>query len=426
MPNLEQIQKTHPQLASIFAKNWELTLDEYAPKLYQTDSVKLEPLFLSAFEQTLQGNGYSPVEIKSATAQLLKKPVFQTSHHLTPTHGPTFFTLDLQCLSGLGESEPLLIGANSGVSFSNTAWSGALSFQDLELGQLLKLDSPLFRQTQKAQSEREAHGEMQKRISLIPSKLRDQLVFGEAAPLNLVEAYAQMTEPLQALLPVPKEGQDYSAWALQAARNIQKSIFGVELIVFDINQLVCNYLVALLEKDAEHPLCLFLFDGKKIEAFNQTQGNPFGFLGSYKGKKSSKVEILSWDGSKVTGPKRGEKTFTPQGLAQELRSGRICPGIALVFLTLHFFTHIKCLGSFNQIEYLSSMKNGLTALELDFDLPEIGGESLTTGRLLKGGKGYMPLDLAMNKLKINPQDFTQKTMGDFWDYYLKRLIDESS
>ncbi len=430
MPNFEKLQESHPKLAQIFAENWELPLEEYAPKLFESSPsggspFALEPLFLKAFEETLGENGYSYSEIDTAKEQLLKKPVLQTSHHLTPTHGPTFFTLDLQALSGLGPGEPLLIGANSGVAFSNTAWSGALSYQDVSLEELLEAESPLYRQTLKGQSERESHGEDQKRISLIPSKVRDQLVFGETIPQSLVDAYSQMTEDLQALLPPPKLDEAYSPWALQTARSIQKSIFGREFIIFDINQLVANYLGLILTEDASHPLCELLFDSEKVKSFNGSQDYPITFLGSYRGKKSSKVEIINWDGSSLKGPKRGQQSRSKETLAQELKTGRLCPGVALVFLVVHFSAKIKCLGSFNQVEYLQKMQSSLKNLALGFSLPEFTGEALTTGRLLKDGMGYMPLDLSLNKTKITLTDFQKITMGEFWDYYLQRLTDET-
>ena len=420
MAEWDRLQQSHPQLHGLCKRHWQTPLADYAPLLFETGRASLEEEFLNSFKSCLLAQGYSEDQAHGAKAQLLTRPVLQTSHHVTPTHGPTFFTLDLICLTGLDPAGTLLIGANSGVAFSNSAWSGALSYRELELVKLLE-EGKNYREIQKSQQERHSHGaEEEQRISLIPSRLRDQLVYGEAIPERLLELWSEFKDPFKSLIKSPDQGSGYSGFAAQMAGAIERRIFQRDLLIFDINEVVAGYLVKILGQ-ADHPITSFLFDVDRVKAFNQASGQNLSFLTSAAGKKSAKVEPLIWDGTSLEGPKWGRQEFTPEELAAAIENNRLCPGVAILFLVL-LFQGIKCLGSFNQAEYLADLRTHFQAAGFDgADFYSPLGEEITMGRLLKGGKPFMPLDLLVRGETIDIKDYAHLQMGELWQYYLNRI-----
>lgn len=57
--------------------------------------------------------------------------------------------------------------------------------------------------------------------------------------------------------------------------------------------------------------------------------------------------------------------FRPEAIAQALTEQRIIPSLLLVFSTLCFYYGLKCLGGFNQVNYLTAMKNAYLRMTVD-------------------------------------------------------------
>ncbi|NQU65330.1 MAG: hypothetical protein HQ517_13745, partial [SAR324 cluster bacterium] len=367
---------------------------------------------------------YDPPLIQKALAQLLEIPVLQTSHHITPTHGPTFLALDLICQSGLQPSQLYLVAANSGVSFSNSAWSGALSYGFLPLEHLYRPESAAYRQALKADRERTAHGNTEQRISLIPSRQRDQLLFGTLLTDYQTRLFPQFSERLQGILPEMVPNRPFSQWSAMAAAKIQNRIFcDRKILIFDINRVAARYLVDILTNQPEHPCAVLLSNAKKSQEIFSVFADPPMFLGSYRGKKSAKVDPLFWRGRGLEGLKTGYRELSRQDLIQQLEDGRLCPGIFLLFFILRFLNGIRCLGSFSQVRYLEQFRllweKAGTGWNLDLE-PDFH-DSLTTGRLYQNDHPVWPLDLALNQQHISVESFSEVEMGHFWSPIVKQL-----
>ena len=69
-------------------------------------------------------------EAKQYCASLQKTRILQTATHSTATEGPTFLALHYLALMGLPPRETYFVGAYSGVSFANSAWSGCLNYSN--------------------------------------------------------------------------------------------------------------------------------------------------------------------------------------------------------------------------------------------------------------------------------------------------------
>lgn len=423
---LKILTKSRPQLAAIFEKFQQTPVKKYAESLYQTDEIlkDIETILIESFREEFQEMGLTSDLIDQSIQSLQKTPVLQTSHHITPTNGPTFLTIDMISLLGVPLGVPYLVGANSGIPFSNSAWSGAISYGELAVEQLVKKNSSLFNTASKAAEERKQHGETDNRISLIPAKYRDKLLFGTLQTEQLEKIYSHLTDQVQNLFITPKAGFPYSLWATQNCSQIQNKLFDrSDIIYLDINQVIKRYLIKVLSSSVEHPIKTLLFDKSIIQKINQLFDDPNFFLSNYKGKKSFKVEPLKWNGTEITGSKRGTISLSKKEMIEALKQDELCPGLLLLFFILRFLNGIKCLGSFNQVEYLEEFRKKLKQIKIDgLHLQEDSTPSLTCGRLKIDGKFLHPVDLLLKTKVIDLQTYTQLPMEFFWEAILDQLV----
>jgi hypothetical protein len=225
-------KKLKSRLLEIFEKNWTVTVEEYARKLYDnTASHNIEKTLTQSIYEELTATAFSSNQASDIINQLEANPVLQTSHHITPTNGPTFLAIDIISLCGLINNSYYICGANSGVAFSNTAWSGALSYGSLPLSDLFEEDSSLYRQNLKSGRERKLHGEQELRISLIPSRLRDQMLFGQRLTEFQNKLFRQFKQPLKDLLLGNQRETIYSRWAIRVCAQIQSQVAGLLAVV---------------------------------------------------------------------------------------------------------------------------------------------------------------------------------------------------
>jgi len=424
----QQLKTGYPELTRVFATHWQTRLSDYAARLFDTAPQQLEPELIRAFQVELEAVGVEETEREPIVTRLQEKPVLQTSHHITPTHGPTFLAIDLICLAGLKPQDLYLIGANSGVSFSNSAWSGALSYGDLPLDTLIDPQSHSVQRMRNSQRERIAHGDRDNRISIIPARQRDQLVFGTEATEFQADLFRHFSPSLKALLREVKPGQLLSHWAAGTASSIQNRILNTrQFLILDINRVVTHYLVEVLRSRPDHPCCELLSDSRTAGNIRQSFREPPLFLGNYRGKKSSKVEGLSWAGNGLKSPRQGFQALDRGELVGRLRSFELCPAIFLLFFILRFINGIRCLGSFSQIEYLETYRRTWESVSPGWGrhLAPDSERSLTTGRLIQNGQAVWPLDLAMTGERLSVDAFADMEMGTFWEPILRQLTGSS-
>ncbi len=420
----KKLQQSHPFLSIVFAENWDTPLEEYAPQLFEKPPCSLEPELKESFEEEWCALGIQQSVIQKALTQLEKHPVLQTAHHITPTNGPTFLTLDLISTAGLTPDQIYLIAANSGVAFSNTAWTGALSYGSLSIDVLLKPGSTAHRQASKAAADRKKHGEPEQRVSLVPSRQRDQLVFGSEITRFQTDRFDQFADKLQRLLPAMIDGEPYSHWSAKACAEIQKRILKkTEILICDINRVIQRYLIKVLSKGDNHPVEQLFFSSLESDRIMTAFDQPPMFLGSYPGKKSFKVDSLTWKNSGLSSLKTGHKHFNRLDLIGALKKNMLCPGIHLLFFILRFINGIRCLGSFTQVEYLEGFRRKWEQLNTawELDLKSDYRRMLTTGQLFSDGQKVWPLDLALTNRHLDVRDFFRTEMRQFWQPILDQL-----
>ncbi len=421
---IEALRIEYPQLCDVFLQYWDTNLKDYATSLYNIDSGCLENVLKQSITEELEIAGYDTLIIKKAMKQLEQTPVLQTAHHITPTNGPSMLAFDLISLSGLKEDQIYLVGANSGVAFSNSAWSGSLSFGLIPISDLLQSESVVYKKECKSAINRKDHGDTDNRISLFPSRQRDQLVFNNKISDFQLSLYDQFTDRLKSILPPMNLGEEYSHWAAKSCAEIQKRVLNrQQIIIFDINRVIIRYLIKVLSQDEHHPINKVLFSGSQCSKVQAVFKEPSMFLTSYKGKKSFKVDGLHWHKNGLISKKTGVHPFSRQELIQALEEEKLCPGLFLVFMIVRFLNGIRCLGSFNQIGYLEEFRRNWEELDFDWGMqlePDFK-QMLTTGRMNFEGKTFWPLDMALDELSLDIKDYTNVKMNRFWEPIVRQL-----
>jgi hypothetical protein len=394
------------RLAAVLERIHEIPIGEYSASLHvHQPEVPLEPAMRDAFMAAM---AHRP-DSEDLCRELERHRVLMTATHLTASEGPTFLAVHLVATSGLPPDRPYLVGAFSGVPFSNPAWSGCLNYSRRHaLEALLPQGSPLHAQARRNERQR-ALDSPERRLSLIPGRYRDALVYRATMPDTTPELLGQLTPRLRKRLPATSD-LGFPAWALQAAQALTAPLLPHpgEVVYLDLNEVIRLYLMRVLP-DGGHPMHRLLFEehpfGDHLPAFCLQRAD---------GKRLRVAHL----------PAEGLDANT---VLEGLASGRLCPGLALTFCSLAFCSGFLCLGSFEQVEYLHAFRERLD----EVDWPEAGMagrvrvDGLTTGRLLapSDGEPFYPLDAVLGTRYSPPPATT--TVGEMIRPLLPRLLGDS-
>ena len=168
-----------PELARILSGTWNISLTEYSSSLWERTSEppSLELEMRQAFETEFCRIGFTQEQAQSYCTELERTRILQTATHLTASEGPTFLALHNLALLGMPQGETYFVGSYSGVPFANAAWSGCLNFSNrIDLKSVISEYAPGFAELTRADNDR-VRDSSDKRISLIPGKMRDRRVF---------------------------------------------------------------------------------------------------------------------------------------------------------------------------------------------------------------------------------------------------------
>lgn len=83
--------------------------------------------------------------------------------------------------------------------------------------------------------------------------------------------------------------------------------------------------------------------------------------------KENQHRIQMWKHGTILASKDGRLTipFEPEAIAKALQEKQLMPSLLLVFSVLCFYYGLKCLGGFNQVNYLTAMKNAYIKMNVD-------------------------------------------------------------
>ena len=387
-------------------------LEHYAKNCYQYSRLekKWDKVFLTAFANELKECGYQQ-ECNAILEQFQRNCVLQTAHHITPTNGPTFSAIDLLCLLGL-EEKFYLVGAFSGVAFSNTAFSGSLCYCDLPLKEVIQKNSSIYRTLQKESTNRKRDIQPQnlpkyeQKIRLVSSSYKDDLIYGSDFKKYRLEIWDGFTEKALLFFPSPGKRESVLNWNLRCCVNLQREVFQKkEIIYFDICRLVKNYLLVKLAEKNSPLLEALLMLQQKIPHI------PF-FYTCRRGKKSWKVQPINSRDFMAD----GEENFFLQFLQKDY-----CPSSFLVFLVIAFFLGVRVLGSFQQIIYLPQYEQLIKAilpssLAGEFFLKHQWEDTFTSGRLVLENGLFYPMDYVFTHRSLEIKRFQNQPLSWLWNH----------
>ena len=412
-----------PVLADILGKLWELPLVEYADTLWENPaySPPMEKELLDAFEREFCRTGLSLEQAQEYCASLEKTRILQTATHLTATEGPTFLALHHLALLGMPPQETYFVGAFSGVPFANSAWSGCLNYsKHFDLEALIAPQAPEFAELKRSDADR-SRDSAERRISLIPGKMRDALVFQSRIPEKLVNLLPYFAEPIRKISPAAACGGDFTVWASQfCANQLRQIIPEKSLCYFDLNEVIRNYLLNVLQNSA-HPLHCILFDRKIRErVFAEFPADTPLFYVEVLHKNKTRQEKVIIQGEMLIS-QNYQLELSQQNIIHELETGRLCPGLFLVFTALSFINGLICFGSFEQVEYLAEFKRRWLKLDLLEEelVRTVNISALTSGRCVDEAVTVVhPLDLLLGLEWSFPENIT---VGELMKPLLGRL-----
>lgn len=411
------------QLANILEQWGQMPVKEYSVRLYEYQvPCALEPELQQAFRAELQRLNYSQSQREHILADLEQTRVLQTTTHLTASEGPTFFAIHWLACLGLSSEHYYPIGSFSGVPFSNTAWSGCLNYSNrYALEQLLDPVSPLYQDLFRAEKDR-GRDTTERRILLIPGFLREALVYRTLIPERIQHILPYLCPPLQSLLPQAQVGASYSQWALQCCQNVSTHLLDQKkMVYFDLNEVISHYLLSILSQPS-HPLYRIFFDiARQTQVLEEFGQKLTFFTAPYHEKNKEKWAPLTMRDKMLQGP-RHQFPLTPESIIHAIQEGQLCPGVFLTFTILSFLNGFKCLGSFEQIEYLTQFQEKWLRLGF-FDqemVRGVGTDGMTTGRFVdEEGLPVFPLDVILG----TDWDFPDGArIQDLVDPLLSRLL----
>ncbi|MBX2797040.1 MAG: hypothetical protein KTR31_05215 [Myxococcales bacterium] len=395
---LHALARAEPELARQFEAGWNTTAAAWSARQWTPpDDPGFEPAFRAALVGELTPRLGAGTD--AWVAQVEAGGAVLTPHHVCPTPGPTFGAIDR--VASLGHDGPVLVLAWSGVPMSNTASSGALCFAQAELDHLLQAGPELKRQRQAAKDRARDGVVAEKRLTLLPSGLRDALVYQCPAPQRLHDVFAAATDELRAVMPSPEEHERYPAWCLRAAEAVQRRVLQRDdLFYVDLNAVARRYLLTVLEQP-DHPVTRLL---------------------TMSPDTLPDLEGMSWFYARKPGKREKVRTLygCPDELQEGLASGEVCPGLVVVFGALRCLSRIRLLGGFRQVLYLEDIARAWTAAGLAAQGAGVPGR-LMTGRLTADGRPVYPLDVALGLVDRAVLPGPDTPMSTLWEPMLARV-----
>ena len=387
-----------PALAAIVDADGETPLLDYAARLHaHTPDGPLEPALAAAFRGELTRLGHPEITVSAAMADLERRRVLQTATHVTVSEGPIFLAMHRLATIGLDPSIPYLVGACSGIPFSNDAHPGCLNLgRRYPLSAVLEPGSPAYRARVRARAAAEQKAPPDQRISMIPWAMRDASVFHAAIPAVTLEVRAALRAEIRAVVPEAHTGAPFVPWALATASALMRPCLDRAPVYLDLNAVVARYLETALD-DGRHPLHRLLFN-PSTRARVLCALPPMPLFTTARGPRGL-FEPLRAEGDSLRGP-HGERPLTPSSVLDGLREGQLCPGVYLVFAALALQNGFRCLGGVDQVEYLPLLRAAAAAasISMGFLTPSaaVSVDALTTGRTEDPrGEAIHPLDVIL-------------------------------
>lgn len=384
--------KTH--LANALQSSMNTTVGDYSQSIfsYSPQSQNMDALLEKSLTKNLLEIGYSHKDVLRVIDRLNTRRTIQTSAHTEIAPPQRRFCIDWISTRSLEKDDIYVVGAFSGVPFSNNWRSGRIYFAEQE-------------------------------INFIPKTHQNALVYTTRILPKTIDQYDHLPEKLKKIFSEPNEDEYFSTWASRNYAKLLTQTLGQQVVSFDINRVAAYYLIEALD-DPAHPLCLMLCHEENIQKILNIFGRELHFFYSpYETGKYTKQENLYYlDGYGYAGDKN-KFPHDRVALQQALRNDELCPGTFLVFTIFAFLNEFQCLGSFVQVEYLSRFKEMILKIDIFAEytnrIETTPTNTLTTG-MFPDNPMFKMLDIVMQDKEIpgSPNDLLKDYYLPIWEYDL--------
>jgi len=364
--------ENHSILANTLSQTWSLSVIQNSKNMCaHSPTSNIEDILLQAFEQELRETNYSNTHIQTILSDLEKHRIIQTSAHTEIVPPSRRTCIDWITSQGIPDHRPYIIGAFSGVPFSNKSRPGRIIYNEAT-------------------------------YNFIPKTHQDALVFSTDVLEKTHDTYTLLPVELQSILPKPKSGEHFARWAAQCSSNVMSKILNRDVVSLDLNAVITNYIIDALD-NTEHLVTQILCDPQITKKIHATLGDNLHFFYTpYETSKYHKQENLYYlDGYGFAGSHE-KYPHDPATLQQELRNRKLCPATFLTFFILTFMNNFACIGSFVQIEYLHNFKEQLERSSIfNADIQK---------KISDAPLNHMITGMFPSKPNLHALDFVQKTL----------------
>ncbi|TSC57437.1 MAG: Uncharacterized protein Greene041619_1169 [Candidatus Peregrinibacteria bacterium Greene0416_19] len=376
-----------PILRDILRKRGGETLLEYASKYVD---VNLNPPILQRQSECLSvireasNERYGHDVAESVVAQLEKYYFVSTADHVGPITHPFFVNANLLTALGIRERcnpalQSIIVLACANVSLNNSSFPRGLLFHTCKEGTL-----------------------RQERLSFLPSNCHSCSVYNfrpyTSAEIRKVEkrltglkkegsVTVPVADRLQSIIheiydrPEILACRSYRDQAARTNRALWKRLFEAsnvqmpQLLYLDQEDIVVR-LLTRYHLDQDTVINHILFDPAYERYVNEYFDGIFGSFsqedatGTYLFwalPKGAKINQQLWrrGGELITADGSFRVTLNSDALRAAMLSGELIPSLLLTFITICFYYGLKCLGGFNQVNYLTLMKNAYIKMNVD-------------------------------------------------------------
>ncbi len=319
---------------------------------------------------------YGELIAKEVLSQLKSRPLVSTVDHLGIFGHPFFLNSNL-IYSLNRDNKYLLCLATAGISLNNSSWPGCFLLSGKSDGDLVRLS--LFADRQKTQTVLATKPFGRKEADLLLEKVKN-LSFG-----NLHAELSKVVLDEQVL-----NSRSFVEQACLASKQLWSMVFpqAPQLIYVPLEALVTEILIKEVGSRPDHLLNRLFFTSAGwdlIEKYFQ------GSLGAF--DLEHKGSFLFWGiDEKGRRVRLSKHAINPNQavLVADLEQGKIYPTSLVCFMVLLYYG-ITCLGGFNQVNWLTNIKNKFADL-----LKEMGEENIAARVVKEVTENFAESNLAFD------------------------------
>ncbi len=385
----EAVLLKRPILKKILEKNGHKKLYDYA-KDYT--SVNLNPPirrrqneFLKVFKEEVEKR-LGPTVAEEAAEQLKHYYFISTADHHGPIVSPFFVNSNLLTAAPCLECpdphlKHIIVLACANISVDNHTFPRGLTFHTLIENQMQMQRLAFFSANVRPSMVYTLPAYTTKEIDKMKSTLLSKDAKGEVGHRE--------TERLMKLIddiynqPDVLACKNYSDQVTKTNYKLWKQFFAPsnvtppDLIYLELETMVVRLLTEyhlykdtvinhiLFDPDYE-PLVNSYFEGIFGSFSREEESGTYLFWALPKG---AKYKLQLWRKGKylVSKDETYKIELTPENIQRAMEEKELIPGLLLDFITVSFYYGLKCLGGFNQVNYLTYMKNGYIKMNTDLE-----------------------------------------------------------